>query len=208
MAGGDYGAINASSLTIGGVATVTGNEAVGDVGAIQTSGAVKVVGNATISGNNAGGDYGAVKASAFVAGAADAPVVVTIADNTSGGNYGAVSVSGSGESFKVYGDANVTGNIAGTVAEVTTNVEESTGANGEKIVTTTTTTIVSGGVGGLNVENGSAKITGSADFSNNTAATKGAAYVSGDLLVDGALKMNNNVANGAKTVETKVTTTT
>ena len=198
-AAGYYGAFKASELEVGGDATITGNASGSYYGAGLVSGAVTIKGDATISNNKAAGAYGAISAKSFQIGTEEEPATVVIADNEAGTSYGAIYAV---DSFTVNGSVEATGNKAATIAKVTT--EETEDGNVKTVVTTTT---YSGGAGALYVKEGDATITGAANFSNNEASAYGAVYVGG-ALTTGELTLSNNKATGSVTVDTAVTTRT
>lgn len=206
---GEVGAIAATSaLTIGGSATIANNTARDSYGAIL-AGSVSIGGDANIAGNKAGENVGAIDAKSFYVGAN-----ATITGNKAANDVGAIRVTGTGDAFKIVGDAVITGNVVGTTPKVatteTTDVVNSTNDAGAPVRATTTvkttTTTVQGKYGAFEVANGSAVFGASANISDNKASEFGAFYVAKNFSVAGDLTLERNVANGTETVVTETTT--
>ncbi|MBP5622074.1 MAG: hypothetical protein J6X44_08680, partial [Thermoguttaceae bacterium] len=203
----NYGAMNVGGeFSVANDAYIADNEAVGDYGAFASAKKATFGGFVTIDSNKAGGNYGAFRAASFSATNPEAVVLIT--NNQTNGNYGAGAVTDAGVAFEVAGKAVVTGNKAG-LAEIVVvgDPVETTGENGERIVTTTTTTTVSGQYGALAATNGSIKIVGDAEISYNSAARYGAIYAKNDVEFGGALNMVGNEANGKVVTKVDVMTT-
>ena len=202
--GANYGAAYAgSAFTVVGDATVTGNKATGDYGAIYAGG-VATFGSLALTGNEAGGSYGAFYGGSklTVNGAFSAT------DNKAGASYGAAFVKGA---MAVSGSATVSNNTAETVSGVAAKsvaidgdliADGNQAANSSGAVVADTTIKVGGDAAVTNNVNGglnsgtATEITGALTATSNTGVDGAAIYSLGSVKVDGDATLSSNKVTG------------
>ncbi len=179
------GAVEATSLRVGGTLLVSENTATNNYGALKLNGSLNAMGDATFDQNTAGGMVGALSAyNATIDGAA------TFTNNTAGTNFGALRLTGA---LAIGGDATFTSNKAEGGAYGVGFVKGSATIGSDALVSSNT---ASGNVGGLMVDSLFA-VAGALTATDNVAGgAVGALQISGDMEIGGDATITGNEAGG------------